>query len=116
MSRAQLAMRLDSAAGRGDHLSMEPRIASLEAITESTVKAMDELRRRVDEGFRDARRETSELRTELRSEIRDARNESNERFKELRTEMRETSRWFLGIQITTLLAVLGLLARSANLF
>ncbi|RJG11378.1 hypothetical protein D3872_19830 [Massilia cavernae] len=66
----------------------------------------------MDEGFRDARRESIEMRAELRSEIREARNESNERYKELRTEMR----WVVGIQFTTLLAVLGLLARAVNLF
>lgn len=102
---------------------MEPRIASLEAITESTGKVLEELRRRVDEGFRELRCEMremraefnsrlNELRTELRSEIRDVREESNERYKELR----ETIRWLIGIQITTLLAVVGLLARAADLF
>ena len=102
---------------------MEPRIASLEAITESTGKALEELRRRVDEGFRELRCEIrdsraefnnrlTETRTELRSEIRDTRYESNERYKELR----ETFRWLIGIQVTTLLAVLGLLARAADLF
>lgn len=99
---------------------MEPRIASLEAIAESTGKTLEELRRRVDEGFRELRCEMraefnsrlNELRTELRSEIRDVREESNERY----TELRETIRWLIGIQITTLLAVVGLLARAADLF
>ena len=106
---------------------MEPRIASLEAITESTGKALEELRRRVDEGFKELRCELremraefsdriSELRTEMRSEIRDVRNEANERHKELRTEMREMFRWLIGIQITTLLALLGLLAKAADIF
>jgi uncharacterized coiled-coil DUF342 family protein len=101
---------------------METRIASLEAITESTGKALEELRRRVDDGFReirceirDARAESnsrsSEIRAELRSEIRDTRNESNERYRELR----ETIRWLIGIQVTTLLAVVGLLASAADL-
>lgn len=106
---------------------MEPRIASLEAITESTAKALEDLRRRVDEGFREIRCEMremriefsdrlNELRAEMRSEIRDVRNESNERYKEIRTEMREMFRWLIGIQITTLLAVLGLFAKSAGVF
>ena len=106
---------------------MEPRIASLEAITESTGTALDELRRGVDDGFKDLRCEMrelgarfserlGELRSEMRSEIRDARNESNERHKELRTEMREMFRWLIGIQVTTLLALLGLLANSAGVF
>lgn len=100
---------------------MEARIASLEAITESTSKALEDLRRRVDEGFREIRCEMrdwrievneriSELRSELKSEIRDVRTESNERYKELR----ETIRWLIGIQITTLLAVIGLLAQAAD--
>ncbi|NML62317.1 hypothetical protein HHL21_14770 [Massilia sp. RP-1-19] len=69
---------------------METRIASLEAITESTSKALEEWRRRMDDGFRELRcemRDTraefnsrlNDRRTELRSEIRDTRNESNER-------------------------------------
>ena len=106
---------------------MEPRIASLEAITECTAKGLEELRRRVDDGFREIRCEIremraefndkiNELRSEMRSEIRDMRHESNERNKELRTEMREIFRWLVGIQITTLLAVLGLLAGAADLF
>lgn len=106
---------------------METRIASLEAITESTGKALEELRRRVDEGFKELRCELremraefseriSDLRTEMRSEIRDVRNESNERYKELRTEIREMFRWLIGIQITTLLALLGLLAKAADIF
>lgn len=108
-------------------IAMEQRIASLEAITESTAKALEELRRRVDEGFRELRcdlREMraefsdriSDLRSEMRSEIRDVRSESNERNKELRTEMREMFRWLIGIQITTLLALLGLLAKAADIF
>lgn len=106
---------------------MEPRIASLEAITESTSKALEDLRRRVDDGFREIRGEIrdmraefndriNDLRSEMRLEIRDVRNESNDRHKELRSEMRDMFRWMVGIQITTLLAVLGLLARAANLF
>lgn len=102
---------------------MEPRIASLEAILESTGKALEELRRRVDEGFRELRCEMreqraefnsrlTELRNDLRSEIRDTRKESNDRYKELR----ETIRWLIGIQVATLLSVVGLLARAANLF
>lgn len=108
-------------------IGMEPRIASLEAITECTAKAVEELRRRVDEGFRELRCELREMRAEfseringlrweMRSEIRDVRNESNERYKELRTEMREMFRWLIGIQITTLLALLGLLAKAADMF
>lgn len=90
---------------------MEPRIATLEAITERTGKALEELGRRVDAGFRELRSEMREQRKELRSEIRDTRTESNDRYKELR----ETIRWLIGLQVATLLSVVGLLAKAANL-
>lgn len=102
---------------------MEPRIASLEAIKERTAKALEDLSRRVDEGFRELRCEMremraefnsrlNELRAELCSEIRATREQSNEGYKELR----EAFRWLIGIQVVTLFAVLGLLARAADLF
>ena len=102
---------------------MEPSIATLEAITERTAKALDELRRSVDEGFRELRCEMreqrgefnaglNELRNDVRSEIRDTRKESNDHFK----EFRETTRWLIGIQVATLLSVIGLLAKAAELF
>lgn len=52
----------------------------------------------------------NDLRSEVKAEIRDVRNESNARYKELR----ETIRCLIGIQITTLLAVVGLLASAAD--
>ena len=55
----------------------------------------------------------NDLRSELKSEFWDVRNESNERYEELR---QNTIRWLIGIQITTLLAVLGLLPRAADFF
>jgi hypothetical protein len=91
---------------------MDPRIPTLEAITERTGRALDELSRRVDDGFRELRSEMREQGKELRSDIRDTRTESNDRYKELR----ETTRWLIGIQVATLLSVVGLLAKAANLF
>lgn len=92
---------------------MEPRIASLESITESTGKALEELRRRVDEGFRKLRCEMREqraefnsrlnaLRNELRSEIRDTRSESNDRYRVLICMPPSIRRHYVSDQLVTI--------------
>jgi tetrahydromethanopterin S-methyltransferase subunit F len=85
-------------------MGMETRIAALEVKVERIGKALDDLRYRVDNGFR-----------ELRAEIRDVRDEAKLGNRDLRKDVDARFRWIVGIQIATLLAVLGVPARVANL-
>ena len=85
---------VDSGGEPPDDPGMEPRVAKLEAIADSTSKTLDLLQRRMDDGFKD-----------LRAEMRDLRNDSASNF-----------RWIVGIQLTTLLAIVGVLAKAAKLF
>jgi hypothetical protein len=103
---------IDSDMQKADDEDMDTRIAKLEVIAENTVKALDAIQRRLDDGFKDvrgdmriARAESEAAAKELRSEMRDARNDGNTNFK-----------WVVGIQITILLAILGIVARAAKMF
>jgi hypothetical protein len=97
-------------------MRIETRIAALEATVDSIGKALDDLRRRMDDGFRDVCRKSDEHYRELRAEIRDVRNEAKLDNRELRKDVDAKFRWLAGIQIATLIAVSGVLARVANLF
>ncbi len=74
--------------------SINERVAKLEVVGENTVKTLDAISKRIDDGFKD-----------LRSDLR-----------EIRIDGKSDFRWVVGIQITTLLAILGVLAKAAQLF
>jgi hypothetical protein len=89
---------------------------------------------RMDEGFKNlraelhleiasVRNEISGLRNEMRIEIGGLRNEMRIEISQLRSEvtairqdMNTNFRWFMGIQTTTIFALIGVGARALNLF
>lgn len=75
--------------------SLEERIATVEAQTDAHSRAIDALRAETREEFR-----------AVRSEIADLRADMNRRF----DMMDQKFTWFVGTQIATLLAVVGVLA------
>jgi len=80
---------------------MEARIAKLEAIAENTVKALDGIRS-----------DAKEFRTDMRSDMKDLRADA----RDLRSDSNSNFKWIVGIQVTTLIPILGILAKAAKLF
>lgn len=74
---------VDNGTRSADDGGMNDRITKLEVVSENTVKALDAIQRRLDDGFK---------------------------------ESRADFRIMVGIQITTLLAILGVLAKAAKMF
>jgi phytoene dehydrogenase-like protein len=94
---------LDNHHGDSEHEAIVARIARLDVTAEYTTKTLESMQRRMDDGFRHLGEEIAQLRTEMRTEISD-----------LRKEMITYLRWLMGIQITTIIAVMGMLAKMAN--
>lgn len=93
--------------------SLEERIATVEAQTDAQTRAMDALRAEMREEFRAVRSEIAELRRDmlagdaaLRVAINELRADMNRRF----DMMDHKFTWFVGTQVATLLAVVGVLA------
>jgi len=84
---------------------MNTKIAKLEAAAESTAKSLDAIQRRVDDGFKEMRADSAATHRRLDDGLKEVRAEASSNFKVL-----------MGIQVTTLLAILGVLAKAAKLF
>ncbi|MBC7861109.1 MAG: hypothetical protein H7Z39_20490 [Burkholderiaceae bacterium] len=95
---------LDERRGDSEHEAIVARIVRLEVTTEYAIKTLDLMQRRMDDGFKHLSEEIARSRTEMRIEISD-----------LRKEMITNLRWLMGIQITTIVAVIGV-AKMTNSF
>ena len=94
MTDAPAIPPLDNRRRDSEHEAIVTRIVRLEVTTEYTIKTLDLMQRRMDDGFKSLHDEIVRSRAEMRADLR----------------------WLIGIQITTLLAVIGVLARMANFF
>jgi len=94
MTDAPAIPPLDNRRSDSEHEAIVTRIVRLEVTTEYTIKTLDLMQRRMDDGFKNLHDEIVRSRAEMRADLR----------------------WLIGIQITTLLAVVGMLARMANFF
>ncbi len=79
-------------------------MTTLEVIAEQHIKAIERLDRSIAELHAEMARSISELRAEVRAEMRELRSDFDRKFT-----------WLIGIQIGALLAMLGMMARMANL-
>jgi hypothetical protein len=100
---------LDNHTSDSEHDAIVARIVRLEVTAESTIKTLDLRQRRMDDGFRHLSEEISQLRKEMRQDIRTE-------ISDLRKEMITNLRWLMGIQITTVIAVMGVLAKMTEFF
>lgn len=126
MTDASAIPPIDNPRPADDHEMLVARIVRLEVISDNTVKALDTMQRRMDEGFNrlsaEIHSETSQFRQEMmefRKEMMEFRKEIMELHKEmmeLRKEMNANLRWLAGVQMTTVLAVLAIMARMAHFF
>lgn len=96
---------VDNAEQNADDENMNTKIAKLEAAAESTAKSLDAIQRRVDDGFKEMRADSAATHRRLDDGLKEVRAEASSNFKVL-----------MGIQVTTLLAILGVLAKAAKLF
>lgn len=94
MTDATPAPPLDNRCGDSEHEAIVARIVRLEVIADNTSKTLELMQRRMDDGFRHLDEEIVRSRAEMRADFR----------------------WLMGVQITTLFAIMGMLARMANFF
>jgi hypothetical protein len=133
LTPCQRVIDLDS--GRREYCVMEERLAKLEAVSDSTVSAVAELRVDMNDRFKLVEAQLVELRrqktdTELIQskldaqgrQIAELRQDMDRRFaeqvdqtKELRSELRTLTRWIVGSQITVVLFLVGLSAKLITL-
>lgn len=120
------AAPIDNPRQREEHSVMEARLAKIESVQEQTVRALDLLQRRLDDGLRelhaeirearrDARADTDKLCLALRAEIDKVRSEARQDNEKTRDELASALKWLVGLHLATLLAVLGGLARLGHL-
>ncbi len=114
---------VDNQWGGDDYIKMEARITKLEANGESSAKLIEAMQLRMDEGFKNLRAELHLEIASVRNEISGLRNEMRIEISQLRSEvtairqdMNTNFRWFMGIQTTTIFALIGVGARALNLF
>ncbi len=86
--------------------TVEERLAFVEGRQQDHFTAVDDLRTTV----RDFRADTARQFTDVRAEIRDLRTELRGEIAALRTEISRQFTWLVGIQMATLVAMVGALA------
>jgi len=105
MTDASPVPPLDNQHGDSEHEAIVARIVRLEVNAEYTTKTLELMQRRMDDGFKQLTEAIGQLRTEMHADTN-----------QLRKEISSNFRWLMGVQLTTIFAIMGMLARMANFF
>lgn len=84
---------------------MEKRVTTLEVLMSQTAKSIDRLHRSI-----------VDLRGDLNHSIKDLRLEHHQSIGGLRRDMDRKFLWLIGVQLAGLAAMMGAMARLANVF
>lgn len=136
---------LDTQVGSNEDVAMEARLTKLESCAEHSTTVLDAMQKRMDDGFKESRFLMGDAVKESRTSIellqkrmddgfretrtsidalhkrtddsaRESRSDSAAAFREVRSEASANFRVLVGIQVTTLIAVITMLAKMANIF